>query len=196
MVSGTHPTPIENQKEGHMKKGDTIALQSRTEAKLRYADVHLKELIPMPHVGNDFERAHQESFLFHLFGALDSFLAELNTYYGFQLLPEKVTYNNIKIAIKKQNKSCPEIAALDILKDDEKCWLFHAKKMRDHSTHILGVPRTFHQGGPEHGKVFLRNPKTGENIEEHYVEAFKNWLSKMEVLLQKLRESAIKNNNP
>ena len=42
-------------------------LQARTESKLRYAEIHLNELKEQESlVGSDFERTHQESFLFHL----------------------------------------------------------------------------------------------------------------------------------
>jgi hypothetical protein len=59
------------------------SLQARTDAKLRYAKIHLDELAALPiRNGGDFDRAHQESFLFHLFGARDAFLAELNHYYA------------------------------------------------------------------------------------------------------------------
>lgn len=172
-----------------------IGLQNRTEAKLRFAEVHLNQLIPINHVGSDFERAHQESFLFHLFGAKDSFLAELNIYYGCNLSSEKITLGRLRDIRKKQGKDYSEITEIFTLEQDENSWLSHAKVMRDHSTHILGVARTFYHGGPEHGKIFLRNPKTGKDIEIHYVDEFKNWLLKMRNLLLRLRESAIKNNS-
>jgi hypothetical protein len=48
--------------------------QERTDAKLRYATVHLDELKARsePWNGDDWERAHYESFFFHLFGARDA----------------------------------------------------------------------------------------------------------------------------
>lgn len=56
--------------------------KERTNAKLRYARIHLNELrlYQRKGSGDDFERSHQESFFFHLFGALDAFLQELNLY--------------------------------------------------------------------------------------------------------------------
>lgn len=50
-------------------------LRARTDAKLRFAEVHLKELLALPRLsGDDFDRAHQESYLYHLIGAKDAFL--------------------------------------------------------------------------------------------------------------------------
>ena len=61
----------------------TKALQERTAAKLRYAEVHLREIRELGQPdGGDFDRAHQESFLFHLLSTRDALLAELNVYYG------------------------------------------------------------------------------------------------------------------
>ena len=57
---------------------------SRTEQKLRFARIHIDELRTHTtrNTGDDFERSHHESFLFHLYGASDAFLQELNIYYS------------------------------------------------------------------------------------------------------------------
>jgi hypothetical protein len=57
--------------------------------------------------------------------------------------------------------------------------------------HVSGVARAYHMGGPNHGKVFLRNPKSGKHVELHVLEAFAVWLSNMATLLERLRNSAI-----
>ncbi len=65
-----------------MDETHTKSLQERTNAKLRYARVHLDELKAQgPPNGGDFDHAHQKSFLFHLLGTADAFLAELCHYY-------------------------------------------------------------------------------------------------------------------
>ena len=73
-------------------------------------------------------------------------------------------------------------------------WLAHAKQMRDHSTHVGGVPRAFHIGGEHDGKVFLRNPNTGEHVETHVPDALAEWIASMATLLENLRTSAIEAN--
>jgi hypothetical protein len=83
------------------------------------------------------------------------------------------------------------LAELYLLENDESSWLFHAKEMRDHSTHVSGVSRAFHMGGPANGQVWLRNPKTGNPIERHFVDEFGYWVLNMRSLLERLRLSAI-----
>lgn len=170
-------------------------IRARTEAKLRYAEVHLNELRALPGLGgNDFDRAHQESFLYHLLGAKDAFLLELNIYYGCNLPPDGVSPGKLRNAIEGKNRKCTELVELKQLESDPTSWLSHAKQMRDHSTHVGGVPRAFHVGGQDDGKVWLRNPKTVEEVKRHFVEEFTDWLLQMKDLLEKLRESAIQAN--
>jgi hypothetical protein len=165
----------------------------RTDAKLRYAKVHLNQLKELSsHGGDDYDRAHQESFLYHLLGAKDAFLQELNVYYSCGLDANSVSPGKLREEIKKKGKSCAELAELYSLENDGKSWLFHAKEMRDHSTHISHVPRAFHCGGENSGKVFLRNPATNQEIQTHFVDEFDKWQVNMEELLERLRGSAIK----
>lgn len=168
-------------------------IRSRADAKLRYAEIHLKELITLgTHGGNDFDRAHQESFLFHLLGAKEAFLVELNTYYDCQLPENDITSGKLRKALKNQNKESAELTELYKLENEENSWLFHAKEMRDHSTHISGIIHAFNVGGPTDNQVWLRNPKTGQFIEQDFIELFDKWLKSMNALLDRLRSSAIK----
>lgn len=167
-------------------------LRARADAKLRYAEIHLGELKALGTLGgSDFDRAHQESFLFHLLGAKDAFLIELNVYYGGGLPENGLTSGKLRDALKRQGKVSPELAELYTLENDENSWLFHAKEMRDHSTHVSGVARAFHLGGPADRQVWLRNPKTGQHIERHFVDEFDDWISNMRGLLERLRSNAI-----
>lgn len=170
------------------------ALQERTDAKLRYARVHLDELKAQgPLGGNDFDRAHQESFLFHLFGARDALLAELNHYYGTNLAPDSLSPGKLREALKKQGVKSPELGALHELENDENSWFCQTKDMRDHSTHVQGVPRACYLdlGGDDGGKVKLKNPRTGQMTTQHFPEEFEDWLEHMTMLMKTLRESAL-----
>lgn len=170
-------------------------LRSRTDAKLRYSAVHLKEIQALEgHGGHDFDRAHQESFLYHLLGAKDAFLQELNVYYNTGLHPEAVTAGRLRDVLLKNGKQSEELARLYILENDENSWLSQAKAMRDHATHISGVPRTFHIGGKNDGNVFLKNPKSGVEVTKHFPERFVEWFELMHQLIEDLRECAIKTN--
>jgi hypothetical protein len=166
--------------------------RARADAKLRYAEIHLDELKAIGRLGgSEFDRAHQESFLYHLLGAKEAFLVELNTYYAGGLAENDLTPGKLRAALEAQGKVSNELAELRSLENEEDSWLFHAKEMRDHSTHVAGVIRAFHLGGPADGQVWLKNPNTGENIERHFVDEFNDWVSNMRKLLERLRASAI-----
>jgi hypothetical protein len=172
-------------------------LQSRTRAdvKLLYAEIHLRLL--QAHGGNggtDTDRALQESFLFHLLGARDAILQELNVYYGTRLKPSSVTILTLQGSIKQQGPRSEELAKLYELEKDEDSWLCHAKQMRDYCAHVAGLARHYHLGGANHGKVFLQNPKTGKVVEVHVLEAFHQWLRGMRELLEGMRSDAIARN--
>lgn len=167
-------------------------LQERTDAKLRYAEIHLDELKSIERLGgDDFDRAHQESFLYHLLGAKDAFLIELNTYYSVGLGSNGLSMGKLLNALKEKGRRSEELAELYTLESDERSWLFDAKAMRNHSTHVLGVKRHFHLGGVNDGKIFLTNPESGEKIERDFIDDFTNWLNQMRSLLGRLRVSAL-----
>lgn len=167
-------------------------LRSRSDAKLMYAQIHLDLLRKRgANGGADFDRAVEESILFHLLGAKDAFLIEINAYYNCGVPTEAVTLGTLRKVFHARGVTCPELAELYELENEPNSWLAHAKQMRDHSTHIAGVPRAFHVGGKNDGKVFLRNPNTGAHIEVHAPEALAEWVGSMSSLLEKLRTSAI-----
>ncbi len=175
----------------------TKPLQERTDAKLRYARVHLDELKSQePPSGNDFDKAHQESFLFHLLGSRDAFLAELNHYYRAGVAPDALTPGKIREVLKEQGVSSPELRTLYELEQDESSWYSRAKDMRDHSTHVQGVPRAYFLGGENHQKVKLKHPRTGQLTERHFILEFEDWLNAMESLVLSLRESALSATRP
>jgi len=175
-----------------MNENELENLRARTDAKLRFAEVHLKELLLLPILtGDDFDRAHQESYLYHLLGAKGAFLSELNAYYQCGLPATNLTIGRLRNALVGAGRASPELKELYELEKDENSWLFHAKEMRDHSTHISSVSRAFHVGGADDGQVFLRNPKTKEEVTKHFTEDFKEWHENMSLLLERLRGSAL-----
>ncbi|HKI54014.1 MAG TPA: hypothetical protein VJ987_07795 [Anaerolineales bacterium] len=166
-------------------------LRSRTDAKIRYAQVHLEELKEKGILGgDDFDRAHQESFLYHLLGAKETFLIELNVYYSGGLANKYLTAGKLRDALKVKGIVSNELVELYLLERDENSWLFHAKEMRDYSTHVSYVKRKYHLGGQADRQVWLRNPKTDKNVERHFVDEFEDWLVSMKEMLERLRNSA------
>jgi len=176
-----------------MDQKELTNLRSRTDAKIRYAKIHLDELKAKGILGgDDFDRAHQESFLYHLLGAKETFLIELNTYYSSGLNNEDLTAGKLREALNKKGMASNELAELYLLERDENSWLFHVKEIRDYSTHVSFVKRVYHLGGQADRQVWLHNPKTNKSIERHFVDEFDDWLLNMKELLERLRNSAIK----
>src|SRR5688572_27131540 len=89
------------------------SLQERTESKLRFAAILLEELQKIGHPGgSDFDRAHEESFLYHLLGAKDAFLQELNVYYGCNLETKRVRSEALAQAFERRKLNSQELDEL------------------------------------------------------------------------------------
>lgn len=164
---------------------------ARITAKLEYANIHLEELQTYSKrgSGDTFERAHQESFLFHLYGAVDGFLQELNVAYGCNLQLKQVTKRKLRSELKKMGKSCPELDQLENLEQDAKGWLSLIKELRDHATHRSHIGRKFHIGGERDREVELSDPRSGQLIKGDVIVVFEQLHSDMVGLLERLRNS-------
>jgi hypothetical protein len=169
-------------------------LQDRTDAKMRYAEVHLRELQDYgPLDGSDFDKAHEESFLMHLFGTRDALLAELNEYYSAGLPAHEVRPGKLFEALGRAGKQCTELARLHALDQDNTSWFSFAKVMRDHAEHRAGMSRDFQIiiGPQAQRRVRLRVPSTGQLIDENFPDLFHHWLQEMRQLVAELRASAM-----
>ena len=167
------------------------SLKARTDAKLRYARIHLEEIKTQPPGrGHDFERSHQEAFLAHLFGAYAALLQELNIDLGCDLASEKVTLGNMHQALKNQGRTSPQLVELYKLEIDSASWFGRAKRMRDYITHIRGIPLVFYKnmGGKEDGPTSFLDPKTLEELSGDTTDVLASWLSEMESLVHHVRE--------
>jgi len=185
--------PLERYMDTDKVNFDNI--RARTDAKLRYAKIYLDKLLSMDrHNGDDHERAHQESFLYHLLGAKEAFLQELNVYYSCALSQSSVSPGKLREELKNRGIKSKELSELYMLENDKTSWLYHAKEMRNHSTHISGVSRVFYAGGEDDGKVHFKDPSTFEEIHNHFADEFIQWYENMEKLLERLRVSAINKN--
>ena len=72
------------------------------------------------------------------------------------------------------------------LEDDPNSWLSGTAEMRHQSTHRKNVPRLYHLGGDNDGKVFLTDTGRGEIIEKDFVALFGEWLKEMQNLVEGL----------
>ena len=166
------------------------ALIARTDAKIRYAKLHIKELreCDIPGQGHDFERAHQEAFFAQLFGAYAGLLQELNENLGCGLKPESVSLGQMRNAMKVKGKVSPKLTKLYTMEQDTATWLSQAKTMRDHVSHVGGIPLNFYEGGPNHGATSFKHPKTLAEVPGHYFDHLETWADEMEALIQQLRK--------
>jgi hypothetical protein len=183
-----------------MRMKDIENAQKRTDAKVRYAALHLEELRQYPRrgSGDDFERSHQEAFLYQLIGVRDAFLQELNLYYRCGLTSQQVRLDRIEKCMRAQNQVCPELQALSALETEPGSWLNVAKEMRDHSTHRRSVPRIFHVGGGDDSRITLQDPRTKARVPGDQMDVFAMWQREMAALISRLRATAIsewKSNN-
>ena len=174
---------------------------ARTDAKLEYARIHLEEITSRQEVGSGdaFERAHEESSLFHLIGAKDSFLQEINAAYQLGLNMWDVKEESLESELKTRRRKSNELKEIIKLeerrrkRENRKSWLAIAIELRNHGTHRSNIPRLFHahifkeKGYEYKDKVFFTNLLTGQPIETDIPEFLKQCLNNMENLLQELR---------
>ena len=166
------------------------ALTARTDSKIRFAKLHVTELreCKIPGQGHDFERAHQEAFFAQLFGAYASLFQELNEDLRCGLKPESVSLGQMRNAMKAKGPVDPKLTELYNLEQDASSWLSHAKAMRDHTSHIGGIPQVFYAGGENDGQTSLKHPKTMSEVPGYYVDNLATWANEMEALVMKMRK--------
>lgn len=163
--------------------------EHRTNDKLALAKIHLDEFTNRKErsSGDQFERGHQESFLFHLVGARDSFLQEINDTCGLGLPLERVEMRSVREGLAKRGLASNAFDRIDSLEKDGKSWLFQILDLRNHCSHRLHISRQFHRGGARNGQIFLVLPRTGVLIEKDVHEFFQECLEEMERLIAELR---------
>jgi hypothetical protein len=168
------------------------AARDRTEAKAKYAAVHLAELRVFRAVeraqGTDWERAHQESFLYHLLGVRDALLQELNLFHTCAIQMDQVRKTDLRNRLTKQGKVSAGLDILTALEDDPKSWLSIAGRLRHFSTHQKNVPQQYYVGGDRHDMIFLKDPLDGVLIETDYVQLFADWLGSADRLVTEVRD--------
>jgi hypothetical protein len=165
------------------------SLTARTDAKLRYATLHIKELrdCQLPGQGHDFERAHLEAFFAQLFGAYSALFHELNEDLGCGLKPESVSLGKLRSAMKDTRPVSPKLTGLFDLEKDTTSWLAQAKRMRDHVMHTAGIPLVFYEGGPNHRVTAFRDPQSLIELPGDYRDYLELWGRKMEALVVTMR---------
>ncbi|MEN6368650.1 MAG: hypothetical protein ABFD77_03005 [Thermotogota bacterium] len=170
-----------------MASQEPAAARERTDSKLRYAAVHLEELRAMQRRGSDPERAHQESYLFHLLGVPDALLQEMNAQYALGLTQRRVSVSSIATELHAAGRTSGALTHMLAVERDPKSWLNCAKDMRNHVTHRASVPRHFYQGGPRHNQASLVDTRTNKEIDQDYLVLYDGWFSDMNAFVKDVR---------
>lgn len=138
------------------------AARQRTDAKLRYTLIYLNELrqrrVDYGSQIGDWERAHQESFLYHLLGVRDALLQEINLFHGCGLMPQHVRKQDLQKRLAKMDVQSPPFETLTRLEAMKSSWIRIAGRMRNTFTHQKGVPRIILVDRERDDPVFLRDP--------------------------------------
>ena len=169
----------------------TSSFEDRTESKLRFAELHLKEIIDSDSrgSGDDFEISHEESCLFHIIGAKDSFLQEINDFHNLGIDIGDVKEKTIKKYLKKKSLKCKAFDKLKTLRDNPKSWYYIVINYRNVGTHRYRIPRVFKQviNGPR--TVSYKNPPVAKSspLNQDIPDYLEKSIKKMRKLLQKLR---------
>lgn len=135
----------------------------RTEEKLSFADVHLDELRSYKHTtSNDcWERAHQESVLFHLAGAVDAILHEINVGYSLGLDLAGVHWRTVRKNFLSSSKNSPAFDHLQTLRKDTHSWLTLLFELRNHGTHRGRLAKRVHLSNHRTVDNEFIDPRTG-----------------------------------
>lgn len=136
----------------------------RTDQKIRYAEIHLAELADNPTWGSndDWENAHQESFFFHLAGAVDGVLHEVDDRYDLGLT--RVDLWSVRDKLKSESRESPAVNLMLCLRRDDTSWLSLLYRWRNYGTHRKHVGRVVTFSTHSRTDNYFTDPKT--NVEQ------------------------------
>lgn len=167
-------------------------LESRTGEKLEYARQLFEQLRRLPRwdPNDPLVRALEESVLYHVIGARDAFLQEINGAYALGLGMDKVSVETLKTGLNGRSRAFDEIARLSRRYPKKRwSWLAMALEIRDHGTHRGRPPRVYFEGGPNHGTVRYISPRYRRKITQSIPDMLADAIAKMDALIQRLRRT-------
>jgi hypothetical protein len=160
----------------------------RTDEKLRFAAAILRDLRSRPGAtGDDFQRAREEAFLFHLHGARDAFLHEVNDHHDCGLAIERVTLGALRKILTPTGKGLTTVDEIHRLEKTAGHMLHRLKEWRHTATHRGSIPRTFFVEGSEYRQRQMTDPVTGKPSGQDTPDCFSSMLNDMARLLEQLR---------
>jgi len=129
--------------------------------------------------------------LFHLIGAKDSFLQEVNVAYRLGLEEHLVCERTLRKALRAKGVCSPALAEITRLeKPKPSNWLAVAIALRNQGTHRHRAKRHFVRviGQPSASRNYLMNPLAeGELVDPEIPEFMRQCLDNMRRLLEELR---------
>ncbi len=137
--------------------------QGRTDQKLQYAAIHIDELENYPNAtSNDaWENAHQESCFYHLAGAVDALLHEINDAYSLGLDTTQVSWRLVEERLGKTEQTSRAFAHCVQLKQQEGSWLNLLFEWRHHGAHRGRVAKIVHASTHRRVDNQFKDPRTG-----------------------------------
>lgn len=174
-------------------------LVKRTDAKLRYARLHLDELriYSDDGGGGDWEKAHEESVLFHLVGAKDAFLQEINSMHRLGLDPMKVNEKSLAKALKQRVGNSVSLVHLEGLSEDPgSCYsqmvaMHEFGNTRHPASRLTKSNAGTTQSAPDAG--YANNPAPGNGGRTTQIESLillEKFFDRMEELVNEFRNEA------
>ena len=142
----------------------TSQSQLRTEEKLGYASTHLEELSTYPNTtsNDEWENAHQESCFFHLAGAVEGLLHEINDGYSLGLGLTHVTWRRVADQLTQSNQSSQAFDHLTQLKHDTTSWLSLLFEWRNHGAHRQRIGKMVHLSTSRRVDNEFTDPRSGQ----------------------------------
>lgn len=170
----------------------TKTFQDRTDSKLRFANLLLNELLTSGHLGSgdDYEISYEESCLYHIIGAKDAFLQELNLAYNLNLSLKLVSERNIQNKLKDRSGNYESFNVLKNLEDDSESWLAMIIEYRNHGTHRDRIPRSIYVKMNISRESSFNFPPIadGKPLDQNIPDYLKSSIENMRDLIQELRE--------
>jgi uncharacterized protein DUF6586 len=169
---------------------DSNLFCERVRQKLTYARLILDELRGRsPQLVDDFDGAHEEACLYHLDGAIDAFLQEINACHRLRIRLWAVSISEIGKRLSSKHIVCAEFKELQKLLKNKSSWLSEAREFRNHPTHRSAINRNFNIVVPGKSAIQYKHPRTGTARSKDRFDDMADWIVSVEVLFKRLSQT-------
>lgn len=137
--------------------------QRRTSQKLEYAAVHIRELEEYENAtSNDiWENSHQESCFYHLAGAVDAILHEINDAYALGLEITQVSWQRVAQRLGETGQVSIAFSHCTRLRRQKGSWLNLLLEWRNHGAHRGRVGKIVRASTHRRVGNQFKDPRTG-----------------------------------